>query len=192
MKRFSLFVLLLLLGVSLGCEEQLVQAPPDSHQSHALGASDEDVAAKGGPPASATVRFGNPDVGSPFPPPDPHDESFHSIDNVIPSATVISAGGTVNFEMAAFHQAVVYAPGTTPSDIDPSDTNDLTDPGGAVIIPNFLIDFADDAAFVANSPFGFAPQSWSMTFDEPGRYLVICAVVPHFVEANMWAWIIVQ
>jgi plastocyanin len=192
MKKLSLFTLMLVLGLSMGCEEQLVQESPTTRQSQALGA-DEGAAAKGGPATTATVRFGNPDVGSPFRPPDPHDQSFHSIDNVIPTTTVISAGGTVTFELAEFHQAAVYAPGTRPDDIDATDVTNLTDPGsGAVIIPGFLIDFADDPAFLDNSPFAFAPQSWEMTFDEPGRYLVICAVVPHFVESKMYAYVHVK
>jgi hypothetical protein len=27
---------------------------------------------------------------------------------------------------------------------------------------------------------------------EPGRYLVVCTTMVHFVEANMYAWVIVK
>jgi hypothetical protein len=30
------------------------------------------------------------------------------------------------------------------------------------------------------------------TFDEPGRYLVICTTRVHFVEAKMYGWVIVM
>ncbi|MGH7572456.1 MAG: hypothetical protein ACREMK_11530 [Gemmatimonadota bacterium] len=30
------------------------------------------------------------------------------------------------------------------------------------------------------------------TFDTPGRYLVICRVLPHFVVAGMYGWVIVK
>jgi hypothetical protein len=38
-------------------------------------------------------------------------------------------------------------------------------------------------------------MSWTSpagTFDQPGTYLVICAIVPHFVEAKMYAWVVVK
>ena len=69
------------------------------------------------PDTSATVRFGNPDAGSGFPPPDGHDASSNAKDNMIPRTAVIAAGGTVTFEFAGDHQAVVYDAGTAPEDI---------------------------------------------------------------------------
>ena len=30
------------------------------------------------------------------------------------------------------------------------------------------------------------------TFDEPGKYLVICNITPHFEESKMWGWVIVK
>ena len=72
-----------------------------------------------GPDSSATVRFGNPTVGSPFQPPlFDHDSSFKAADTLIPHTSVISAGGNVTFDIAGFHQAMIYEPGTTLDDID--------------------------------------------------------------------------
>ena len=30
------------------------------------------------------------------------------------------------------------------------------------------------------------------TFDQRGRYLIICTTAPHFVEADMFGWVIVK
>ena len=80
----------------------------------------------------ATVRFGNPTVGSPFQPPlFDHDSSFKAADTLIPHTSVISAGRNVTFNIAGFHQAMVYEPGTTLEDIDvppfPPEANILID-----------------------------------------------------------------
>ena len=146
-----------------------------------------------GIPSHVTVEFGRDRVGSPFPPPDGHDASGHARDKMFPREVVIARGGSITFDMGTFHQVVIFAAGTQPGDVDASATVDLTDPSGAVIIPDFLIDVSGSALAVA--PFSFAPLSWTSpagTFDEPGLYLVICAVVPHFVGANMYAWVRVK
>jgi hypothetical protein len=146
-----------------------------------------------GIPSHVTVEFGRDRVGSPFPPPDEHDGSAHARDKVFPREVVLARGGSVTFDMGTFHQVAIFAAGTQPGDIDASATVDLTDPSGAVIIPGFLIDVAGSA--LAVGPFSFAPTSWTSpagTFDEPGLYLVICTVVPHFVGADMYAWVRVK
>jgi hypothetical protein len=77
------------------------------------------AAVSAGPDTSATVRFGNSQAGSPFPPPSGHDRSFNGEDNVIPRNVVLSGGASssVTFEVDGFHQPVVYAQGIGPSDI---------------------------------------------------------------------------
>jgi hypothetical protein len=38
-------------------------------------------------------------------------------------------------------------------------------------------------------------MSWTSpagTFDEPGKYLIVCTVVPHFTLAKMYAWVVVR
>jgi len=57
----------------------------------------------------------------------------------------------------------------------------INDPDGRVALSPPL-DFSDH-------------QQWTTpggTFDEPGRYLVICTTLPHFAEADMYGWVIVQ
>ena len=149
-------------------------------------------------PDNAIVSFGRDDVGSPFAPPSGHDQSGHARDNVRPQTVHISAGGSVTFVMGTFHQVAVYQPGIAPGDIDTSLTVDLLAPSppappGTVIIPDFLIN--DPTGRLAVGPFSFAPMSWTSpdgTFNTPGKYLVICNVVPHFVGAKMYAWVVVR
>lgn len=137
-----------------------------------------------------TVAFGRDDVGSPAAPGSGHDASGHAKDKVVPSTIVLARGGTITFDMGTFHQVAIYGPGTTPEDVDLSTIVDLE--AGPIVIPNFLIDDSD--AWIENGPFSFEPMSWTSspgTFSEPGRYLVICAVVPHFF-VKMYAWVIVK
>ena len=136
------------------------------------------------PDTSATVRFGNPDAGSGFPPPDGHDASSNAKDNMIPRTAVIAAGGTVTFEFAGDHQAVVYDAGTAPEDI--------TVPA---FPPNFFVTppFGLTPGQLAKGPLPGTAPSWTAdVFDEPGRYLVICNITPHFDFFNMYGWVIVK
>ena len=156
-----------------------------------------DLAVGQGIPLNATVDFGRDDVGSPFDPPLEHDQSGHARDKVLPRNIVIRAGGSVTFQQGVFHQPAIYDIGTEPDDIDVSSTIDLTAPPpappGTVIIPNFLIE--DPNNRLALGPFSFTPTTWTSppgTFDVPGKYLVICVVVPHFVGSNMYAWVTVK
>ena len=73
-----------------------------------------------GPDASATVRFGNDDVGSPFAPITEHDNSGNGKFNLIPRTVTIAEGGSVTYDILirfGIHQPAVYEPGTTPDDI---------------------------------------------------------------------------
>jgi hypothetical protein len=148
-------------------------------------------------PANAVVSFGRDDVGSPFPPPSGHDRSLHAKDNIRPQVVHIRSGGSVTFNTGSFHQPAIYDAGVQPSDIDVTETIDLLAPPpappGTVIIEDFLINDTTDR--LALGPFAFAPMSWTSpagTFDSPGKYLVICVVVPHFAIANMYAWVMVH
>jgi plastocyanin len=133
-----------------------------------------------GPGSTATTMFGNLKAGSPFPPAE-HDSSFNGEDNIIPRTVVISAGGSVTFDIDGFHQAAVYEAGTTPGDISvpafPPESNIfVNDPDGR----RFL------------GPVGTASTTGPGTFATPGRYLMICNVTPHFAFAKMYGWVIVK
>ncbi len=141
------------------------------------------------PDSRATVRFGNPDAGSPFPPPDGHDASSNAKDNLTPRTVVISAPGSVMYDIErfGFHQAVVYAAGTEPNDIAvpafPANFF-ITAPGAPAVLPE-----------IAKGPLhepGTPPVSWTASFSQPGKYLVICNLIPHFDFFKMYGWVIVK
>jgi len=139
-----------------------------------------------GPDTSATVRFGNDDVGSSFPPITEHDNSGNGKFNLIPRTVTISDGGSVTYDIFVrfgIHQPVVYAAGTTPDDIDVVGPFPfVNDPVGRLAI--------GDA--VSGSP---GTATWTTpagTFDEPGRYLVLCNFAPHFAEFDMYGWVNVK
>jgi plastocyanin len=151
----------------------------------------------GNSPATATVQFGQANVGSPFAGPSGHDQSAHAVDNLVPRTVVIAAGGTVTFEVpAAVHQLAIYEPGTEPEDIDTTDLTTLAAYAGcagppAVNAP-LVIDVLDDPTLEAAYPIPcFTPTTVTHQFDEPGRYLVICNFLPHF-EVQMYGWVIVR
>jgi hypothetical protein len=131
---------------------------------------------------TATVRFGNPSVGSGFPPPSGHDASFNGQDNLIPRTSVIARGGNVTFALDGLHQPAIYVPGTTPNDITlPASGDFVNDPDGRIEL----------------GPLNIPPgtQSWTPpagTFAAPGRYLVLCNFLPHFAFARMYGWIEVK
>ena len=120
------------------------------------------------------MRFGNDDVGSSFPPISEHDERATGSCNLIPRTVTIAKGGRVTYDILVrfgIHQVAVYEAGTTPDDID------LQGP-----FP-FIKDAPDgresswDAAVNAVTGTG----TWTTapaTFDEPGRYLVLCNFTP--------------
>lgn len=145
--------------------------------------------------ADPKVEFGSEHSGSPFAPQLGHDRSTHAADKLVPRTVTIPVGGSVTYEVYAFHRAAVYRPGITVEDIDtgPASLNDVTVPCVPQTLPDFDID--DPEGRLAWSP----PQScakveWTTppgTFDQPGRYLVVCTTVPHF-RSGMTGWVIVQ
>lgn len=98
------------------------------------------------------------------------DASFHAVDKIEPGSVEISPGQTVDFYVDGFHQVAIYAVGTKPKDIVPAG------------------DFVNDGEFAL----GGLTANFSHTFTQPGKYLVICNITPHFEFANMWGWVIVE
>ena len=136
------------------------------------------IAAMAGPPMEATVQFGNEDVGSGLNDPGAgvfHDSSFKANDKIRPHTVVISAGGTVDFQVAGFHQVAVCGEGI--------ELADVTIPE---FPPNLMINDADCPA--AAGLF----ESTSVTFNEPGQYLILCNITPHVVEAGMYSYVRVK
>jgi plastocyanin len=147
---------------------------------------------------SATVSFGgwmaNPHQ-CPGPPPAPcpivdrfpanaatQFPRFSNHHELTPTIAKIKAGGTVNFIIGGLHVVTVYDDGTKPGDIDTTilvpDRPPMTPP---------IIDDAEDRIYRGLDPFVLPPGAQQdrvevVQFDRPGKYLVICAVLPHFQE----------
>jgi len=140
-----------------------------------------------GPLATATVSFGEwsaglqpaldrfPNLGAPAKP------NGHQL---IPNETTIKAGGTVNFAIAGFHLVLVYGDGTKPEDIDATLTVPVTQPPGPP-----LINDPTNRVYRGLDPSLFPQDRVEVVqFPNPGTYLVVCGVLPHFVD-KMWGWV---
>ncbi len=190
-KLVGMLCLLPALFLSLSCEKTIDY---DSLETAAMvepGSEDAVKNTQRGVGSEAYVLFGDEDAGSPFPPPDGHDQSIHAKDKMVPRTVVISRDGRVHYQIAAFHQVAIYEPRTKPSDIDLTLLKNLTFP---FFIPNFIIDDPNNRV-VLSDPLTVFETEWTTpdgTFDEPGRYLVICTTLPHFEEADMFGWVIVK
>lgn len=125
------------------------------------------------PGTGAMMYFGNPMAGTDYPP-GAHDQSFHGKDRVVPGTVVIDAGQKVTFRVFPGHRVAIYKPGTRPEDITVGTGPFVLDPTNRLAIQ------------------GAPVPMLSATLHQPGRYLVICATTRHFVEANMYGWVIVR
>jgi plastocyanin len=139
------------------------------------------------PLGSATVGFGGWMAGfdppldrfvNPLgPPPSNHHE-------LIPEMARIKAGGYVNFVISGLHVISVYDDGMTPADIDVGDTTPLGGPLPPVInSPAGRLYRGPNPVIAAGPPpIIDLDRVEVIHFDAPGTYLVICAVLPHFIE----------
>ncbi len=183
-RRMQFSVLGLL--VVLACEQ-----PPSAPSADALNADGLTAgitAAKADAlPDHAEVTFGREKQGTDFFPPGSHDGSFHAKDAIRPRVVVIRAGGTVTFNVAAAHKIAIYQPGTDPRDID---VTSLEPPGTPFPFPPII---NDPNGRIVRGTLAFGPPvPFTWTFDQPGKYLVICEVLPHFADARMYAWVDVK
>ena len=121
--------------------------------------------------------------------------STNNVHALIPNEVKIKAGGTVNFIIAGFHLVVVYDDGTQPGDIN---TAMLVPPTSAPAPP--LINDATNRIYRGIDPTILPPLQGPpqqgpvgppaqpvlqdrvevVHFPNPGTFLVICGVLPHF------------
>lgn len=151
-----------------------------------------------GPLATATVSFGQwrtdasldrYPLQAPIPPPG----NAHL---VIPHQVTIKVGGTVNFIIAGFHQVIVYAPGTKPEQINTALIRPTQGaPAGVPLIndpTNRLYAGEDPSTLHGGPPTPTLPlhdRVEVVQFSRTGRHLVICGVLPHFVNDQMYGWV---
>jgi plastocyanin len=111
-----------------------------------------------------------------------------STSHVLPNTIEIKAGGVVNFAVAGFHQITVYQEGVQAQGIvvplSGLYVNDLTGvyymgigpAGGPMNTP------------ATTNPSNAVNRVESVTFPEPGVYLVICNIRTHFTD-GMYAYV---
>jgi len=131
-----------------------------------------------------TVSFGNwsPSIASPIDrmtgDPNPRTRNGHFL---IPGPVRVHAGDTVSFVISGFHNLLVYGPDTEPGDIDR--TKLLVSPP-ATFPP--LINDPNHRIYRGNDPRAIATvqdRVEAVAFNDAGRFLVICGVLPHFFDA---------
>jgi hypothetical protein len=141
--------------------------------------------------ASATVSFGAWDTETPldrFPNNSPRNNNYH---HLLPRESVIRSGGSVNFIISGFHHVLIYAPGTKPEDINLTLLAQTTVQPGPPLIndpANRVYRGLDPSVFPllpggANPPQPMQDRVEVARLAAPGRYLVICGVLPHFFDA---------
>jgi hypothetical protein len=158
----------------------------DEHEHEQGHGPHEDL---NGPLASATVSFGqwNADpVIDRFPNNSPRTQNNH---HLIPGEAVIKAGGSVNFIISGFHHVLVYGDGTKPTDIDITKLRPTTVQPGPPLIDDATnrVYRGLDPSVLPALPGSTPPQPLQdrvevVRFPNPGRYLVICGVLPHFFD----------
>jgi hypothetical protein len=152
--------------------------------TRASAAGQHDHAQVTGPLASATVSFGQWKTDPPLDRlgPTPPPTNAHLL---IPYVATIKAGGSVNFIISGLHQVLVYGPGTTMESIDSSNTI----PSGTGFPP--LIGDTTNLVYRGLNPVPLLPtvdRVEVIRLTNPGTYLVVCGVLPHFLD-NMHGWV---
>ncbi len=151
--------------------------------------------------ATVTVSFGqwrsdmNPSVDRyGAQPPGPPYGNGHL---VIPQQATVKVGGTVNFIIAGVHQVIVYAPGKRPDDVNTAAVRPAQGtPNGMPALINDTVDrlYAGEDPTTLHSAFGFPGNPLLdrvevVQFHQKGMHLVICGVLPHFVNDKMYGWV---
>ncbi len=159
-------------------------APPRAQQA----AADEHSHGNGNGPmhgsdANAVVSFGQwktePPLdrypNAPLPPP----TNNHQL---LPARVTIKAGGSVSFIISGLHQILVYGPGVRPEDINTTEPTGAATTGMPLGVP--LVNDPNNRIYRGPDP-SLLPsldRVESVHFPNPGRYLVICGIRPHFLE----------
>lgn len=184
-----------LLAFVAACSQYSANSPSVVRPSSGSGGiAAVDGQGPGATPLTATLQFGMQGHV------DAH-AAAQAQDNLVPRTVVVRTGGTVTFNApAAVHQIAIYKPGTEPEDVNTTNLQTLNAYAGCTSAnPNFDFFFKnvpiviDDAANrEAKLPVPcLSSAAIQYRFDTPGRYLVICAFLPHF-NLQMYGWVIVR
>lgn len=155
-------------------------------ESKAVEQADHVHTPLGGLLASAVVSFGQwrtPLSRFPNVPPRPIDNNHQ----LLPFEAFIRAGGSVMFVLSGLHQVLVYDKGTKPEDISVA----ITVPTQGVPAGVPLIDFPNGRIYRGPDPslMPMLDRTETVHFPTRGRYLVICGVMPHFANDDMFGYV---
>jgi plastocyanin len=110
---------------------------------------------------------------------------FQNTHELSPNVVTIKAGGSVNFIVSGLHNIIVYDDGTEPEDVDTTLVVNTT--GTPNDVP--IINDATNRIYRGLDPsLQAADRVEVVEFKEPGIYLVICGVRPHFA-AGMYGYV---
>ena len=177
-------------------------------RSHAASQSHAQLhPAASGPLATATVSFGAwtalPGTGTlnRFPNVGQAPGVANNVHAMIPHEVKIKAGGSVNFIIAGFHLLAIYDDGTKPGHINTAITisptitppappliNDATNRIYFGLDPSVLPRLAPPNPPVAPASPPLQDRVEVVHFPDPGTFLVICAVLPHF-QGGMYGYV---
>jgi plastocyanin len=189
------------LSAALGAEQKPDQGSDHAHDNRPLT----------GNRAHAVVSFGQwevdpNDARGPLdrgvPPPPPPDRNVHKH---LPFEVEVDAGGAVSFIISGLHQILIYANRELADVQDAADPATdlpgiplLLPPGPPPVILPSLVNLATDRVYRGLDPrilYYMSPgpggalipnlnldRTEAVNFFEPGRYLVVCGVRPHFNE----------
>jgi plastocyanin len=180
------------LGAALGAEQNPGQGSEHAHDNRPLT----------GKRAHAVVSFGqwDADPAAPFdrePINTDLENRIRNIHLVLPFEAEVDAGGAVSFIISGVHQILIYGPGA-----DFAAVKEAFELAGSPVLPPIppgLVDYAVGRVYRGVNPFALQyvplvpPPAGTMgnlvvdrveavNFKEPGRYLVVCGVLPHFNE----------
>jgi plastocyanin len=128
------------------------------------------------PADPAELNTANPQPIDRFAPNDPNPRRLNG-HALIPSPVKARVGDTVSFIISGFHNVQIYGPGVQPTDIDRTKVQ-VTAPFPPII------DDPDQRLYRGLDPRTETSQDRVevVGFNTPGRYLVICGVLPHFFD----------
>jgi plastocyanin len=126
-------------------------------------------------PLSVTVSFGaGLNTATPNNPPNHH---------VLPKVIRVGTGGVVNFVVAGFHQIFVYVPGVKVEDIQVPASGTFINDLANLYYSGILPAGGPPPAIPATvHPSNAQNRVESVSFSQPGTYLVICNVRGHFLD----------
>lgn len=103
--------------------------------------------------------------------------------HILPHVIQVRRGGVVHFVVAGLHQVMVYFPGVTPETIAvPPPTSFFINDNNNLYYRGIAPAGGPAGTPATANPANAENRVESVSFPEPGDYLVICNVRPHFLD----------